>query len=80
VAGFAPLESFTTKTDMDTNTRRSGPEQLETAHEHSLAHKLQIRGISFGRPISLPTEYVTLDAGYRLDLLGRAIDHRRNPG
>lgn len=48
-----------------------GPGLLESAYEHCLAHELAKRGLSVLRQATLPIVYdgVTLDAGYRLDLL-----------
>lgn len=51
--------------------RSLGPGLLESAYEHCLAHELKARGLSIGRQVRLPITYegLTLDAGYRLDLL-----------
>ena len=51
--------------------RTLGPGLLESAYEHCLAHELKARGLSVARQAALPITYegVTLDAGYRLDLL-----------
>jgi GxxExxY protein len=51
--------------------RSLGPGLLESAYEHCLAHELQARGLSLKRQLALPIVYegLTLDAGYRLDLL-----------
>jgi GxxExxY protein len=48
-----------------------GPGLLESAYEHCLAHELYTRRIPVQRQVALPVVYgdVTLDAGYRLDLL-----------
>jgi GxxExxY protein len=48
-----------------------GPGLLESAYEHCLAHELSVRGVSLRRQAALPIRYdgVTLDAGYRLDLV-----------
>ncbi|HWA62520.1 MAG TPA: GxxExxY protein [Caulobacteraceae bacterium] len=48
-----------------------GPGLLESAYEHCLAHELQSRGIAVRRQVALPVVYegITLDAGYRIDLL-----------
>ena len=48
-----------------------GPGLLESAYEHCLAHELLGRGLSLRRQVALPLVYdgVTLDAGYRIDLL-----------
>ena len=51
-----------------------GPGLLESAYEHCLAYELLERGMSVERQLLLPITYglITLDAGYRLDLV---IDH-----
>ncbi len=51
--------------------RALGPGLLESAYEHCLAHELHARGLSIRRQVALPIIYegLTLDAGYRLDLL-----------
>jgi GxxExxY protein len=51
--------------------RALGPGLLESAYEHCLAHELVLRGIRINRQVALPITYegVTLDAGYRLDLV-----------
>jgi len=48
-----------------------GPGLLESAYEHCLAHELECSGIRFRRQVVLPLRYreLTIDAGYRLDLL-----------
>ena len=48
-----------------------GPGLLESAYEHCLAYELVSRGLSVRRQVPIPIIYesVTLDAGYRLDLL-----------
>jgi GxxExxY protein len=48
-----------------------GPGLLESAYEHCLAYELGKRGLNYVRqaPLSIVYEGVTLDAGYRLDLL-----------
>jgi GxxExxY protein len=48
-----------------------GPGLLESAYEHCLAHELSTRGLGVVRQAALPIDYdgVTLEAGYRLDLL-----------
>ena len=48
---------------------------LESAYEHCLAHELVCRGIEVGRQVVLPIRYenITLDAGYRIDLLVGAL-------
>ena len=50
--------------------RELGP-GLESAYEHCLAHELETRSVSSSRQVPLPLTYkgVTLDAGYRIDLL-----------
>jgi len=44
---------------------------LESVYEYCLAHELEARGLICQRQVTLPITYegVTLDAGYRLDLL-----------
>lgn len=51
--------------------RALGPGLLESAYEHCLAHEIGARGFRVRRQVELPIVYdgVTLDAGYRLDLL-----------
>jgi GxxExxY protein len=51
--------------------RALGPGLLESAYEHCLEHELARRGIPVSRQVVLPITYegVTLDAGYRLDLV-----------
>lgn len=51
--------------------RALGPGLLESAYEHCLAHELHGRGLQLQRQVVLPIAYdgVTIDAGYRLDLL-----------
>lgn len=51
--------------------RALGPGLLESAYEHCLVHELHARGISLKRQVALPIVYegVTLDAGYRLDIV-----------
>ncbi|CAN5132746.1 GxxExxY protein [soil metagenome] len=48
-----------------------GPGLLESAYEHCLAYELVARGLVVARQVPLPITYdgLTLDAGYRLDLL-----------
>lgn len=48
-----------------------GPGLLESAYEHCLAFEIERRGHRVRRQLSLPIIYegVTLDAGYRIDLL-----------
>jgi len=48
-----------------------GPGLLESAYEHCLAYELAERGVSVERQAAQPVIYgnLTLDAGYRLDLL-----------
>ncbi len=52
-----------------------GPGLLESAYEHCLAHELLLRGLSVRRQVVLPIAYegATLDAGYRLDLVGENL-------
>jgi GxxExxY protein len=51
--------------------RALGPGLLESAYEHCLSHELNKRGLMAQRQVALPIQYdgLTLDAGYRLDLL-----------
>jgi GxxExxY protein len=51
--------------------RTLGPGLLESAYEHCLAHELVKRGFAVRRQVVLPLMYdgLSLDAGYRLDLL-----------
>ena len=51
--------------------RSLGPGLLESVYEHCLAHELAARGIAVSRQVALPIVYdgVTLDGGYRLDLV-----------
>jgi GxxExxY protein len=48
-----------------------GPGLLESAYEECLCHELGLRGVAFERQVPLPLEYkgITLDCGYRLDLI-----------
>ena len=51
--------------------RALGPELLESAYEHCLAHELALRGVKVEQQLGLPIVYEgeRLDAGYRLDLV-----------
>lgn len=51
--------------------RALGPGLLESAYEECLCHELRLRRVPFERQHPLPIHYkgVTLDCGYRLDLL-----------
>jgi GxxExxY protein len=51
--------------------RALGPGLLESAYEQCLAHELRLRGLKVDRQVLLPVVYegLTIDAGYRLDLL-----------
>lgn len=51
--------------------RALGPGLLESAYEECLGRELVLRGLTFERQRPLPVEYkgITLDCGYRLDLL-----------
>ena len=51
--------------------RELGPGLLESAYEACLVHELTDRGVSLERQKPLPVVYhgVTLDCGYRIDLL-----------
>jgi GxxExxY protein len=53
--------------------RELGPGLLENAYEECLAYELSKAGLRFERQHPLPVRYkeVTLDCGYRLDLLSR---------
>ena len=48
-----------------------GPGLLESAYEHCLAHELERAGVRVRRQVLLPLRYreITVDAGYRIDLL-----------
>lgn len=48
-----------------------GPGLLESSYEHCLYYELNLQGIAVQRQVMLPVRYksVTVDAGYRLDLL-----------
>jgi GxxExxY protein len=48
-----------------------GPGLLESAYEECLCHELNLRGFGFERQVIVPVAYkgVTLDCGYKLDLL-----------
>ena len=48
-----------------------GPGLLESAYEECLCHELGLRGVAFERQVPLSMEYkgITLDCGYRLDLV-----------
>lgn len=51
--------------------RALGPGLLESAYEECLCHELGLRRLVFQRQVPLPLIYkgVTLDCGYRLDLV-----------
>ncbi len=51
--------------------RALGPGLLESCYEHCLAYELERRSIGVSRQVALPIVYdgLTLDAGYRIDLL-----------
>jgi GxxExxY protein len=51
--------------------RTLGPGLLESAYEECLCHELRLRALNFERQKPLPVMFkeVTLDCGYRLDLL-----------
>jgi GxxExxY protein len=51
--------------------RTLGPGLLESVYEHCVEYELQSRGLAVRRQAVLPVTYegVTLDAGYRLDLV-----------
>lgn len=48
-----------------------GPGLLESVYEACLAHELENRGLGIERQLALPIRYgdVSIDAGYRIDLL-----------
>jgi len=48
-----------------------GPGLLESSYEHCLNYELNLQGIVVQRQVMLPVRYksITVDAGYRLDLL-----------
>ncbi|HUO12091.1 MAG TPA: GxxExxY protein [Caulobacteraceae bacterium] len=48
-----------------------GPGLMESVYEHCLAYELQQRSLTVRRQVPLPVTYkgVSLDAGYRLDLV-----------
>lgn len=50
---------------------RLGPGLLESAYEHCLAFELDRRGLQVARqvPLSISYDDLTLDVGYRIDLL-----------
>jgi GxxExxY protein len=51
--------------------RTVGPGLLESVYEECLCRELEVRRIAFARQVPLPLEYkgVSLDCGYRMDLL-----------
>jgi GxxExxY protein len=51
--------------------RHLGPGLLESAYEECLTHELGLRGLPCVRQVPLPLVYkgVTLDCGYRMDLV-----------
>jgi GxxExxY protein len=51
--------------------RTLGPGLLESVYENCLARELELRGVAVRRQVILPIVYegMTLEAGYRLDLL-----------
>lgn len=55
--------------------RELGPGLLESAYQQCLCHDLSLRGIAFEIQRSLPVVYkgITLDCGYRVDLLVEGI-------
>jgi GxxExxY protein len=57
--------------------RALGPGLLENAYEACLAHEIGKAGLKYQRQLTLPLVYdgVTIDTGYRLDLLveGRVV-------
>jgi GxxExxY protein len=53
--------------------KQLGPGLLESAYEECLCRELELRGVAFERqkPLSLTYKGLTLDCGYRLDLVIR---------
>jgi GxxExxY protein len=51
--------------------RALGPGPLESVYEQCLGRELTLRGLSVSRQVAVPVSYegMTLDAGYRIDLL-----------
>jgi GxxExxY protein len=51
--------------------RAFGPGLLESVYEQCLARELTLRGLAVRRQVAVPVTYedMTLDAGYRIDLL-----------
>ncbi len=51
--------------------RALGPRLLESAYEHCFVHELLTRGLEVRRQVAMPLRYesVTIDAGYRLDVV-----------
>ena len=51
--------------------RGLGPGLLESAYEECLCHELTLQGLKIQRQVPLPVKYkgVSLDCGYRLDLV-----------
>jgi GxxExxY protein len=51
--------------------RQLGPGLLESAYQACLCHELELRGIAFKDEVPVPLIYkgLSLDCGYRLDLL-----------
>ena len=51
--------------------RALGPGLLESVYEQCLARELTLRSLSVSRQVAVPVTYegMTLDAGYRIDLL-----------
>ncbi len=55
--------------------RALGPGLLESAYELCLVHELLSRGLEVRRQVAMPLQYdtVTIDAGYRLDVLVQGL-------
>ena len=51
--------------------RALGPGLLESAYEECLCHELGLRGLGYQRQVPIPVRYkaVTLECGFRLDVL-----------
>ena len=51
--------------------RQLGPGLLESTYERCLAHEMRLQGLSFEVQCPIPVKYkgITLDCGYRADLL-----------
>jgi GxxExxY protein len=71
--GISPLEDLSRDiVDAGLKVHRAlGPGLLESAYERCLVHELELRGRTVRRQVALPVTYegMTLDSGYRLDLV-----------